>query len=325
MNKDLLDYVKQLTQNDTKTLSQKLGKLMEETGELASVVLPYDGAAGTLHRFIDRQQILEEIVDALLCSLSMGYQIGCTDDDIIDMMLIKCNKWGGLQSNELRVANKKIPYEIHVTVSLTDDALPLFTSVCQSIGVKPIVIDLRIKDDSTIRDVMTSSVHFGDNKSAYLEMLRISDAFNKNDSIIVVRQKIETVPWHPAAPQNVNDLMPTNCYFEAHINVEMSSNLLDDLYDVLDANETVVSSNFFKNKDEGELVTKLLTLRSTEYCRSVFNTKLEILKTGLKGFQQHIAGNKYTFNIEKEIVEFAIYDTKISHDSAWIVGEKKDE
>jgi hypothetical protein len=40
------------------------------------------------------------------------------------------------------------------------------------IEVKPIVLDLEMKEGS-IKDIMTSSKHFGDNRSAYDESLRI--------------------------------------------------------------------------------------------------------------------------------------------------------
>jgi hypothetical protein len=47
---------------------------------------------------------------------------------------------------------------------------------------------------------MTSSKHFGDNRSAYDESLRIVNEL-KDYGYKVVRSKIESVPWHPAAPR----------------------------------------------------------------------------------------------------------------------------
>ena len=60
MNTQLLDYIKKLSLDDKKTLSQKALKVAEESGELAKVVLPFDNAAGTIHRFIEKGRILEE-------------------------------------------------------------------------------------------------------------------------------------------------------------------------------------------------------------------------------------------------------------------------
>ena len=67
---------------------------------------------------------------------------------------------------------------------------------------------------------MTSSKHFGDNRSAYEESERIVKEL-RNRGYKVVRNKIESVPWHPAAPQD-NDKdhplfhgepIPNGCYF----------------------------------------------------------------------------------------------------------------
>lgn len=44
MNKQFFDYLRHLSKQDRKTLSQKALKLFEEGGELARVILPFDGA-----------------------------------------------------------------------------------------------------------------------------------------------------------------------------------------------------------------------------------------------------------------------------------------
>jgi hypothetical protein len=41
---DLNTYIKDLTKNDRKTLTEKVAKLFEEGGELAKVILPFEGA-----------------------------------------------------------------------------------------------------------------------------------------------------------------------------------------------------------------------------------------------------------------------------------------
>ena len=44
MDEKLLEYIKMLSINDKKTLTEKVAKLFEEGGELAKVVLPFEGA-----------------------------------------------------------------------------------------------------------------------------------------------------------------------------------------------------------------------------------------------------------------------------------------
>ena len=81
MEKELLKYIKTLTDQDTKTLIGKALKTSEETGELAKKVLPYENAAGTLHRFVEKESILEECADIFLCVQSIAYQLGFSDED----------------------------------------------------------------------------------------------------------------------------------------------------------------------------------------------------------------------------------------------------
>ena len=81
------EYIKELSKKDKKTLSQKALKLVEEVGELARVVLPYDSAHGTNHRFIDREALLEEIADVHLTNISIAHSLGFTDDELNEMMV----------------------------------------------------------------------------------------------------------------------------------------------------------------------------------------------------------------------------------------------
>lgn len=115
MDKDLLKYIRTLSENDTKTLTQKALKTSEEVGELAKVVLPYENAAGTLHRFVNRRQILDSAADIILCALSIAHELDYTDQEINDMIHAKATKWSGLQAKEKKV-KYPLPYEIHVTI-----------------------------------------------------------------------------------------------------------------------------------------------------------------------------------------------------------------
>ena len=109
------EFIKNLSIKDKKTLSQKGLKLVEEVGELARVILPYDSAHGTNHRFIDREAILEEVVDVYLTNISITHSLGFTDDEFNDMLVKKSEKWSQLQSKEEN-AEFPLPFEIHVTV-----------------------------------------------------------------------------------------------------------------------------------------------------------------------------------------------------------------
>jgi NTP pyrophosphatase (non-canonical NTP hydrolase) len=328
MNKFLDDFIKDLSTKDKKTLSQKALKLTEEVGELARAILPYDSAPGTNHRFSDREQILEEIVDVYLSNISISHSLGFTDEEVNEMLNKKSKKWAKLQLKE-ESATFPLPFEIHITVDLeklleTNFTIDSFREDCKSIEVKPIVLDLEMKEGS-IKDVMTSSKHFGDNRSAYEEANRIANKLT-SFGYKVVRKKIETVPWHPAAPTfNTGEPIPNGCYFESHIGVTITSDekeLLQEFVEGLNSGCTEagrielggtckLSQNFFKKSKDGSKFVNMLTYRDNMTCKEDFEHAVDSIKWSL---------NECDFEFEKVEVEYALYDTNVNHDAKWILG-----
>lgn len=325
MNNYLNDFIKDLSIKDKKTLSQKGLKLAEEVGELARAILPYDSAPGTNHRFSDREQILEEIVDVYLTNVSIAHSLGFTDEEMNDMLNRKSRKWAELQAKE-ELATFPLPFEIHITIDAKENCytgdldLDLFKSDCIEIGVKPIVLDLELKE-GTLKDVMTSSKHFGDNRSAYEEANRIADKLTSL-GYKVVRKKIETVPWHPAAPVLSKGEIPNGCYFESHIGVTITPDekqRLSDLvnntlcnFDEVELSGTCkLSQNFFKKSKDGSKYVNMLTYRSNKCGSPTFKLEVETIK-------EILISNGFEF--EKVEVEYALYDTNVNHDAKWILG-----
>lgn len=310
MTPDVLQYISDLSATDKKSLSQKALKASEELGELSRVILPYDNAASTTHRFVERTAILEETVDLILCALSIAYDVGFNDHDIATMMKDKARYWDELQSRE-RAAPYPLPYEIHVTVTGEGGAVDLdrFREDCRAVGVKPLLIDMHNKTGGTvIMDTQTSSVVRGDNRSALDETNRIADGLAER-GYTVLRKKIETVPWHPAAPQTPNMVMPESCYFEAHFNIEVTKYTHVDLIDILRETDVRLSRNAFKSLDDGRYIM-MATLRRYDGTREKFeNECVDVVE-----LLTH-AG----FAVPKTITEFSIFDTKISHDAAWLI------
>lgn len=313
MKKETFDFIRELSLKDKKTLSQKALKVSEECGELAKAVLPFDNASGTTHRFIDKRKILQEVVDTMLASVSIAYDLGFSDEDIDAMMYEKSIYWQGLQVREEKI-EYPIPYEIHVTIDKDSIRnVDKYVQDCKSISVKPIVLDLEGTDDITIKDVMTSSHFRGDNRGSYEEMKRISDSLT-DMGYKVVREKIETVPWHPAAPMTTGDVMPEDCYFEAHIGCIISSEQKEQLQLIASNTDSHLSRNFFKKLEDGKFVN-MITYRmygGVDVTLDMFNNHVEYMKKELKRFD---------IEFEKVITEFSIYDTKASHDNAWIKKE----
>jgi NTP pyrophosphatase (non-canonical NTP hydrolase) len=310
---DINDFIKNLSLKDKKTLSQKTLKLVEEIGELSRVVLPYDSAHGTNHRFIDKESILEEIVDIYLTNISISHSLGFTEDEFNEMLFKKTQKWSKLQSIEEK-SEFPLPYEIHVTIDLENNDLEKFKSDCIDMSVKPIVLDLEINKEKNIKDVMTSSKHFGDNRSSYEESIRIFNELNKR-GYKVVRNKIETVPWHPGAPEYVEKEIDNGCYFESHIGVvitqdekERLNNLISSISN-LDGGKIKLSRNFFKKADAEGKYVNMLTYRNNTCGRNIFESGVNHIKSILE---------LNNFSYQKVEIEYALYDTNVTHDYVWI-------
>lgn len=309
MNQNFLDYVRALSKDDKKTLSQKALKTAEEVGELAKVVLPFDGAYATNHRMPQREKILEEACDTVLCALSVAYDLNFSDEEIDQMLQRKAEKWA-VQQNKEKGFKFPIPFELHMTVHLDEtESLDRFRVVCADIGVKPIILDLQATNGTSVmNDVMTSSKHFGTNGSVLDEMVRIRGALI-DANFRCVRSKVETVPWHPAAPQYSEEPMPPNCYFESHIAARLKTD--DELRifrNMCERFELHVSQNVFKRYDDGAFVV-MATKRDYNTFRGKFEIKVSAAVHALR---------QEGLNIEEPITEFAVYDTKVSHDYSWL-------
>lgn len=311
MTPDFLNYIRYLSKQDRKTLSQKTLKVGEEFGELARATLPFDNAYATTHRFVEREKILEEAVDTVLCALSVAYDLDFTDDEVDNMLSRKAEKWALLQSKEQAI-KYPLPYEIHITVVLSSDQTAEgFRTACAQLGVKPIILDLQSRGgETTMVDVMTSSKHFGDNRSAYTQAAVIAHGLRER-GYPPVRTKIETVPWHPAAPVG-SQPMPEHCYFEAHIPVTLTEPDLPDLRAMIaeykmNGIHLHASQNLFKKYDDGTAVL-MVTLRETTGTYEIFKGMLDFTVNNLK--TKWSVGSVHS--------EFSVYDTKVSHDNAWI-------
>jgi hypothetical protein len=286
-------------------------KLFEEGGELAKVVAPYENVSSTRHRFVEKKKILEECIDTLLVSYSIAYHMNFTDDEIEEMFKQKLLKWNKILTKEEKTNGKPIPYEIHVTVKTDTARIPQFREACKDIGVKPIVLSLQTaRSAHVMQDVMTSSVFLGNNASAYNAATEVSKQL-VDRGFEVVRVKIETVPWHPAAPRFVGDVMPKDCYFESHVAVKTSAARQERLASLASSYDAHMSKNIFKIVGEDNFV-QMMTIRWYEGIYEDFDKTVDEFIAIL---------NEDGFELDKKIVEFSVYDTKVNHDAAWIAGK----
>lgn len=298
LSHEFLKYVRELTSRDKKTLSQKVVKTMEEVGELSREVLPLENATGTLHRFTTPSGALEEIVDSMLCLLSIGYELGATDDEIEKMLWKKAEYWNQLQLRETG-AKFPVPYEIHITVD--DAVVTQFKEACDVAGVKMVYLDLLDADGVVIKkELMTASKIIGNNSSSYSELTRVKDIL-QSKGFKPSREKIETVPWHPAASRS--NMAEGDAYFECHFNLIVPSpDKKEEFLSLCKELGIVLSMNNSKN------------LCGTRYLATIRHKN--------KGWVEHIVDKSklilHLYNPHDFMMEYALYDTDVSHDASWI-------
>lgn len=307
MSPDLIEFIMQLTACDKKSLSQKALKTAEEAGELAKRVLPYEGAHCTNHRFVTDDRILEECADVMLTSMSIAYHLGFTHEELVAMMLAKAKKWERLIAQD---PLESLPYEIHITVTVPETEsiesfTARFTDWCDRAQVKPVILDLH--GQMNIKDVMTSHVHVGTNQTAYATAIKTYTALTFAD-FCPVRIKIETVPWHPAAPQTSTDIMPRHCYFECHVPLRIAIGDVDNARALCESLGMHMSANARKVYD-GEMVY-MATYRRNDTYYPMFQTLVD------ERVEQ--ISRQYSLAKEKPHIEFSVYDTNVAHDSGWL-------
>jgi hypothetical protein len=274
----ILKQLKTLSQTDTKTTDQKILKINEELGELSRAQLAKSCASGSIHKFVRTKDVIEEAVDTALAALSVAYDVADGDDEAIENMFIaKLNKWHGIQARESEININNIPFEIHVTVMLPPGAdapwISLFSDVCGEMKVKPILLNL-LTDSTVHKDIMTSSTHFGNNYSAYQAMKSISDTL-RGHGYVVLREKIETVPWHPAAPQNDGTQFKPGCYFESHLGIVTTDKTFNKLREIANSIPNAhLSRNAFKSLDEDSYIM-MLTIRRSDCGFATFRNDLD--------------------------------------------------
>lgn len=103
--------------------------------------------------------------------------------------------------------------------------------------------------------------------------------------------------------------MPKDAYFECHLNVRLEDPVRrPELEAIAHSHDCHLSRNTFKKLVDGSS-TVMMTLRrysgtSEEVQQLVADIKANIESSG--------------FAVEKEVIEFSLFDSKVSHDAEWI-------
>lgn len=184
-------------------------------------------------------------------------------------------------------------YEIHITVNNSEN----FVSDCYELGIKPIIIDM---GEDVPAHVMTSATVKGNDQIAFTTANGFANAF-RDRGYEVLRMKIETVPWHPCASHPSDDQ-----YFETHFAIRKQG----DNYLLNEILKTAPFLHRSRNllKRGGDLI-QMVTFRLNKINSTEFLSRVEQITNNLEA-----AGLK----LEKVITEFALYDTNVKMDEAWL-------
>lgn len=195
-----------------------------------------------------------------------------------------------------------IPYEIHLTIHLDPnrtDELEKFQQACKSFNAKAIVIDAE-----PLVDVMSSYRMMTENQNEAFKEMASQVLILGGYGFQVIRSKVETSLQHPWAATSL-----PNQYFESHIQVLCTDELIGELRELSKGLDFHVSRNAFKGLKDGKHV-RMATLRQYHTTPAAFKRRTEALRSVLKveGFE---------FHKEMEI-EFALYDSNQYHDGPWL-------
>lgn len=190
-------------------------------------------------------------------------------------------------------------YEFHVTLENADKEL--FKSFCYVNKIKPIILDIQTKDGNSIyEEVMTSNtLNLKSDYEALKYLYELSSKLKKN-GFNVIREKIECETNH----KDVNKLLKSR-YLESHLNVFIeNSKPLFDIKNICSKYNIHLSKNINKVQDNG--YTLMVTYRE--------NCKLHLFKRKLNKIKKEICDY---YIIEKEVIEYALYDTNLNYDKKW--------
>ena len=187
-----------------------------------------------------------------------------------------------------------INYELHITFQVND--IELFKSVCNEIGVKPIIIETE-NEDAFGQQVMISHRFKADDYKE--EMNRVSRAMGEK-IMCILREKIEREPGDTKDPNHV--------YYESHLRLKLPLGFdLTQYKSYIKDSGFHLSKNLFKKNETHQY--QMLTLRRNDIDLPTFMILVNMMKSTLESLGMEC---------DKIEVEECIYDNNIAIDNDWL-------
>lgn len=195
------------------------------------------------------------------------------------------------------------PYEVHITV---DDDTPIdaFRDACELVDAKPLVITDHRLGKGRVEKITRSTI-IGTDDDAHEERRRVS-ALLTVGGIRVVREKIETAPWHAAVPRYPMPRCAPLTYFEGHATAKIPDELPREKSRELILEAALVNGLYVSQSDNHPFraIFTARALSNLEDFAKVFGeATMRVDRGGLK--------------IVSKRVEFVLFDSKPSHDIGW--------
>lgn len=311
MNNDIIEQIITNTQLDKKDFLSTYAKVGEETGELAKEILSYLNEPTNLHRFSSKNNIIEECVDTILTVYSLALKAGANQAEIEDMMNLKLSKWSVILQNEGRLKDiNKIPYEYHITFEFDKEKYSIehLREICNRYNTKLVILEIPSVTGDVYKEYMTSSNFYGKNSEAIQLCTELANNF-RMEGLNVVREKVETVPWHPLSPQTTDTAH--DGYFEAHIEIPIDNDInpytLFYLKRICSDFNAVFSQNIFKKYND--YYVQMVTIRKHNSCRKSMENIINDFTSKLKCI---------SISTSTPLLEFCIYDTNKELDNKWM-------
>ncbi|KAK8882294.1 hypothetical protein M9Y10_044936 [Tritrichomonas musculus] len=314
--------VESIAQNDSRTLMDFAEKINTDSDSFKTMVNA-DSTKTLSKTFSDKEVIADKAVDILVDASIALMKIGLNPGEIDNLIRSKLTDISG----SVHMSDQKYPFEIHITVEIPKDSpyeeyLHKFVEACSIAKVKPIMLDLQSQSNKHVmNDATTSSKFFGTEKEAHQEVERICKILTESN-FNVIRKKIETAVWHEKAQKK--ELLPGE-YFECHVGLIIpTSNIqekMEKLSELCKKHSAHLSRNTMKNSDDGRLI-QMATIRTYESPDVEKVSHRKFFENAIESFAKDLTENGFEY--EKLVYEFALYDTKNSHDKAWLDSKSAD-
>lgn len=205
-------------------------------------------------------------------------------------------------------------FEIHLTIQhLTDDRIPDFEKLCQTLGGKAILIELPI-GEHTQQPMMTYVQKAEHIKQILAEIQTLKLRF-LNQGFEIIRTKIEI----PAEQYDayIKEFPNTKGYFEWHGKVEYNfkNQGLQELREIPDLAKVnaYISKNSLKNQQN----IRFITYRNDD--KENFYQGIDKIIHQIKTHNpyRYAYPNQDLFNLVKQQAEYCVYDDKLNLDNGW--------